>query len=86
MDIYTLKTRHADEALQEMDILANSEARVFLLYSNKQEAAYIMKAANELGLTGKNYIWIVTQSVIGPSFDTTPPPTDFPTGLLGKFN
>lgn len=83
MDIYTLKTRHADEALIEMDELANSEARVFLLYSNKQEAAYIMRAANTLGLTGKNYIWIVTQSVIGPSFDTTPPPADFPTGLLG---
>lgn len=84
MDIYTLKTRHAEEAFQEMEELASSEARVFLLYCNRQEATYIMRAANSLGLTGKNYIWIVTQSVVGPAFDNTPPPADFPTGLLGN--
>ncbi|GFR22435.1 glutamate receptor ionotropic, NMDA 2A [Trichonephila clavata] len=84
MDIYTLKVRDPAEARSEMLELTNSEARVFLLYCNRQEAMYIMRAANELDLTGKNYIWIVTQSVVGPAFDNTPPPPDFPPGLLGK--
>ncbi|KAF8786656.1 Glutamate receptor ionotropic like protein [Argiope bruennichi] len=83
MDIYTLKVRDPDEARAEMLELTTSEARVFLLYCNRQEAMYIMRAANELDLTGKNYIWIVTQSVVGPAFDNTPPPPDFPPGLLG---
>lgn len=81
--MYTLKSRHADEALREMEQLADSEARVFLLYCNKEEASYIMRAANQLGLTGRNYIWVVTQSVIGQAFDNAAP-ADFPTGLLGK--
>nr|XP_015917244.1 glutamate receptor ionotropic, NMDA 2B isoform X1 [Parasteatoda tepidariorum]XP_042910482.1 glutamate receptor ionotropic, NMDA 2B isoform X1 [Parasteatoda tepidariorum] len=83
MDIYTLKARDPEEARHEMLELANSEARVFLLYCNRQEAMYIMRAANELDLTGKNYIWIVTQSIVGPAFSNTPPPPDFPPGLLG---
>ncbi|KFM57880.1 hypothetical protein X975_07745, partial [Stegodyphus mimosarum] len=56
-----------------MEELATSEARVFLLYCNRQEAMYIMRAANELDLTGKNYVWIVTQSVVGAAFGNTPP-------------
>ena len=59
-----------------------TEARVFLLYSTKKEASAILAAAAELGLTGKNYVWIATQAVIG---STLAAPDEFPLGMLGEF-
>jgi len=69
--------------LSEKDLLSlvGSEARILLLYSTRDEAAEILKGAARLGLTGANYVWIVTQSAIGNSHDA---PYDFPVGMLGK--
>lgn len=41
----------------------------------------ILQTANKLGLTGSNYVWLVTQSVIGDSLDS---PVEFPVGMLGN--
>ncbi|XP_037074059.1 glutamate receptor ionotropic, NMDA 2B-like isoform X2 [Pollicipes pollicipes] len=60
--------------------LSQSEARIILLYSTRDEAVHIMRLATSLGITGKNYVWIVTQSVQGSSKDA---PDDFPIGMLG---
>nr|XP_053630447.1 glutamate receptor ionotropic, NMDA 2B-like [Cherax quadricarinatus] len=70
-----------NEAEEDLAVVADSEARIMLLYSTKEEARYIMRSAEGLGLTGKNYVWIVTQSVVGPT-DTGP--NEFPVGMLGK--
>lgn len=59
--------------------LVNSEARVMLLYSTKSEAINILQAAEELHLTGENYVWVVTQSVI----ENTQTHPQFPVGMLG---
>lgn len=59
--------------------LVDSEARVMLLYCTKGEAIDILKAANDYQLTGENYVWVVTQSVI----ENTQPHTQFPVGMLG---
>jgi hypothetical protein len=40
-----------------------------------------MKWAKEAGLTGKSYVWIATQSVIGESKEAL---AHFPAGMLGK--
>ena len=40
-----------------------------------------MRWAKEAGLTGRSYVWIVTQSVIG---ETTEALADLPAGMLGK--
>jgi ionotropic glutamate receptor NMDA 2B len=53
---------------------------VFLLYSTRTEGIRIIREANVLGLTKSNYVWIVTQSVIGASLSA---PKDFPVGMLG---
>ena len=53
-----------------------------LLYSTSKEAGPIMQAAHKLDLTGKNYVWIVTQSVIGENVGTR---NNFPVGMLGKY-
>ena len=37
---------------EDLEVVVKSEARVFLLYSTKDEAVMILKAARKLGLTG----------------------------------
>ena len=59
-----------------------SEARVILLYSTKTEAQEIIAAATSLNLTTKNYMWIVTQSVLGRGAGYAP--GEFMPGMLGK--
>nr|QHN69191.1 ionotropic receptor 10 [Sirex nitobei] len=59
--------------------LVNSESRVMLLYSTREEATRILSAARELKITGENYVWVVTQSVI----ENLQTPNQFPVGMLG---
>lgn len=82
MGIFTIKSKNRDEIKVELQELAASEARVILLYSTKEEAQEIMAAADSLKLTSKNYMWIVTQSVLGGGADYAP--AEFPSGMLGN--
>lgn len=62
------------------DIVA-SEARVMLLYATREEAADILAWARDLHLTGENFVWIVTQSVLGSMQQSH----KFPVGMLGMY-
>uniref|UniRef100_T1J917 Receptor ligand binding region domain-containing protein n=1 Tax=Strigamia maritima TaxID=126957 RepID=T1J917_STRMM len=62
--------------------LLNSESRVQLLYANKFEAKNIFKVANTLGLTSKDYMWIVSQSVIMDFRIGGKATPEFPIGLM----
>ena len=53
----------------DLSDLADSEVRIILLYCTQIEASMIMRKAASLGLTGANYMWLVTQSVIGNPYD-----------------
>lgn len=70
--------------LSENDLapLVHSEARILLLYCTKDEAKWIMQAATKHGLTGSNYVWIVTQSVMGDKVSDISS-LDLPIGMLG---
>ncbi|XP_055384462.1 LOW QUALITY PROTEIN: glutamate receptor ionotropic, NMDA 2B-like [Condylostylus longicornis] len=59
--------------------LVNSEARVMLLYATHREAIDILRAAEDLKLTGENYVWVVTQSVI----EKRDAHSQFHVGMLG---
>ncbi|XP_072757102.1 glutamate receptor ionotropic, NMDA 2B isoform X7 [Anoplolepis gracilipes] len=63
----------------DLQELVNSESRVMLLYSTREEAMHILTAARELKITGENYVWVVTQSVI-ENLQTS---SQFPVGMLG---
>lgn len=52
-----------------------------LLYATREEAADILSAAGDLHLTGENFVWIVTQSVLG----SMQQPNKFPVGMLGTY-
>ena len=70
---------------EHMDKLVASETRIVLLYSTQDEANQIMEWARDRELTGNNYVWIVTQSVIGESRKgTASAKAQFPVGMLGK--
>jgi hypothetical protein len=60
--------------------LVNSESRVMLLYSTREEAIHILNEAKNYKITGENYVWVVTQSVI----ENLQTPFAFPVGMLGK--
>ncbi|XP_076334851.1 glutamate receptor ionotropic, NMDA 2B-like isoform X2 [Tachypleus tridentatus] len=81
MDVFVIKKKIRKEIAEEIEFLKYSEVRVILLYSTKEEGAEIMGAADDLGITGKNYVWIVTQSVFGTAENNAP--TEFPVGMLG---
>ncbi|KAL6435449.1 hypothetical protein ACFW04_005434 [Cataglyphis niger] len=63
----------------DLQELVNSESRVMLLYSTREEAIHILTAAREYKITGENYVWVVTQSVI----ENLQTPSQFPVGMLG---
>ncbi|CAH1137809.1 unnamed protein product [Phyllotreta striolata] len=64
----------------DLAALVDSEARVMLLYCTREEAIDILTAARDLHLTGENYVWVVTQSVVENPQQT---PYQFPVGMLG---
>ncbi|XP_046474039.1 glutamate receptor ionotropic, NMDA 2B isoform X1 [Neodiprion pinetum] len=64
---------------EDLSELVNSESRVILLYSTRDEAIQILKEARRRKITGENYVWVVTQSVI-ENLQTS---QHFPAGMLG---
>ncbi|XP_021929353.1 glutamate receptor ionotropic, NMDA 2B-like [Zootermopsis nevadensis] len=65
----------------DLSQLANTEARIILLYSTREEARDILTEATRLKLTGTNYLWLTTQSVISNTMEA---PREFPVGMLGR--
>ena len=45
--------------------IPKSEVRIILLYCTKEEARIILANGAAVGLNSSNYLWIVTQSVVG---------------------
>ncbi|XP_050443554.1 glutamate receptor ionotropic, NMDA 2B isoform X1 [Adelges cooleyi] len=64
---------------QDLMELVNSESRVMLLYCTREEALRILTAARHYKITGENYVWVVTQSVM----ENLQAPQLFPVGMLG---
>lgn len=64
----------------DLNELVTSEARVLMLYATREEAADILSTAGDLHLTGENFVWIVTQSVLGSMQQSH----KFPVGMLGN--
>ncbi|KAK9701608.1 Receptor family ligand binding region [Popillia japonica] len=64
----------------DLTALVDAEARVMLLYCTREEAIEILTAAKDYHITGENYVWVVTQSVIENPLQ---PSNQFPVGMLG---
>lgn len=64
--------------------IAQSEARIFLLYCTQAEASILMEQADKYGLLSSKYLWLVTQSVVGNPSDRSFNRRVLPVGMLGK--
>lgn len=78
-----MKTETRSDIRNELEELADSEARIMLLFATREEALEIMGAAHDLGLTSKNYVWIASQSVVGTKPEL--PHEQFPPGMLSTY-
>ncbi|XP_048763861.2 glutamate receptor ionotropic, NMDA 2B-like [Ostrea edulis] len=67
------------EALLRDNKLKN---RVFLIHASSREAKNVLEVAGELGLTGKDYIWIMSSFCIGVLRNPNAPRV-YPLGSLG---
>lgn len=81
LEVRTLRGHTRQEFRKQLEPLAAGEARVLLLFASKDDSRELFAAASQLGMTGKNYVWVVTQSVIGAHPGLAPP--EYPAGLLG---
>lgn len=81
LEVRTLRGHTRQEFRKQLEPLAAGEARVLLLFASKDDSRELFAAASQLGMTGKNYVWVVTQSVIGAHPGIAPP--EYPAGLLG---
>eukprot|EP00094_Tigriopus_californicus_P005832 TCALIF_05620-PA protein Name:"Similar to Grin2b Glutamate receptor ionotropic, NMDA 2B (Mus musculus)" AED:0.15 eAED:0.15 QI:141/0.85/0.73/1/1/1/15/0/1075 len=63
--------------------IAQSEARIFLLYCTQAEASILMEQADKYGLVSSKYLWLVTQSVVGNPSDRSFNRRVLPVGMLG---
>ena len=67
-----------------MSEIVNSEVRIILLYCTQEEAKLILANGAKAGLNTSNYLWIVTQSVVGdPSEKMMGLGDSFQIGMLG---
>uniref|UniRef100_A0A4W3KDE6 Glutamate receptor n=1 Tax=Callorhinchus milii TaxID=7868 RepID=A0A4W3KDE6_CALMI len=61
-------------------LLKQIDAQVLLLYCSREEAEYLFEEAEEAGLVGPGYIWIVPSVTVG---NTEQVAKSFPVGLIG---
>jgi len=63
--------------------IVNSEVRIILLYCTQAEASLILAQGARAGLNTSNYLWIVTQSVVGDPSERIAMREQLPVGMLG---
>jgi len=66
-----------------LSALAASECRISLLYATQSESAKVMTSARTAGLTGKEFVWIAAQSVVGDPGERSSMRQELPEGMLG---
>ncbi|XP_061472067.1 glutamate receptor ionotropic, NMDA 2C isoform X2 [Rhineura floridana] len=60
-------------------MLRQIDAQVMIVYCSREEAEYLFQVAEQAGLIGPGYVWIVPSLTLG-NMDV--PPTSFPIGLI----
>ena len=68
----------------DMSEVAATEVRILLLYSTQAESASILESAAAVGLTSSEYLWMVTQSVVGNADHKSSSRKSLPVGMIGE--
>ena len=64
--------------------VASTEVRILLLYCTQAESGLILASAAAAGLTSSEYLWMVTQSVVGDPNDRSSSRKALPVGMIGE--
>ena len=79
----TLDTFQHAFTVKLQNLKKNENILVTISNTIQLEASKIMKKASASGLTSSNYLWMVTQSVVGDPDELRSTRNDLPTGMLG---
>ncbi|XP_051851117.1 glutamate receptor ionotropic, NMDA 2C isoform X2 [Antechinus flavipes] len=78
-DILTLELSPGSPSSRVQRLLRQLDAQVLVAYCSREEAEYLFAVAEEEGLVGPGYVWVVPSLALG---STDAPPSVFPVGLI----
>nr|XP_020858245.1 glutamate receptor ionotropic, NMDA 2C isoform X4 [Phascolarctos cinereus] len=78
-DILTLELSPGSPSSRIQRLLRQLDAQVLVAYCSREEAEYLFSVAEEEGLVGPGYVWVVPSLALG---STEAPPSVFPVGLI----
>ncbi|XP_062448092.1 LOW QUALITY PROTEIN: glutamate receptor ionotropic, NMDA 2C, partial [Rhea pennata] len=78
-DVLTFEMSQEQSNSRTQRLLRQLDAQVLLVYCSRQEAEYLFEMAEQAGLVGPGYVWIVPSLTVG---NTERLPISFPVGLI----
>ncbi|XP_069728696.1 glutamate receptor ionotropic, NMDA 2C isoform X2 [Phaenicophaeus curvirostris] len=78
-DVLTFEMSQERSSSRTQRLLRQIDAQVLIVYCSREEAEYLFAMAEQAGLVGPGYIWIVPSLAVG---NMEVPPSSFPVGLI----
>ncbi|XP_032640967.1 glutamate receptor ionotropic, NMDA 2C [Chelonoidis abingdonii] len=78
-DVLTFEMTQDGSNSKTQRLLRQIDAQVMIVYCSWEEAVYLFQVAEQAGLVGPGYIWIVPSLTVG---NVEIPPVSFPVGLI----
>uniref|UniRef100_A0A8C8SE89 Glutamate receptor n=1 Tax=Pelusios castaneus TaxID=367368 RepID=A0A8C8SE89_9SAUR len=78
-DVLTFEMTQEGSNSKTQRLLRQIDAQVMIVYCSREEAVYLFQVAEQAGLIGPGYIWIVPSLTVG---NMEVPPASFPIGLI----
>ncbi|XP_009983105.1 PREDICTED: glutamate receptor ionotropic, NMDA 2C-like, partial [Tauraco erythrolophus] len=78
-EVLTFEMSQERSSSRTQRLLRQIDAQVLIVYCSREEAEYLFAMAEQAGLVGPGYIWIVPSLTVG---NMEVPPTSFPVGLI----
>lgn len=78
-EVLTIEMTQEGSNSKNQRLLRQIDAQVIIVYCSREEAEYLFQMAQQAGLIGPGYVWIVPSLTVG-NMDV--PPASFPIGLI----
>lgn len=78
-EVLTFEMSQEQSSSRMQRLLRQIDAQVLIVYCSREEAEYLFSMAEQAGLVGPGYVWIVPSMTVG---NMEVPPSSFPVGLI----
>uniref|UniRef100_A0A8D0F6M4 Glutamate receptor n=1 Tax=Strix occidentalis caurina TaxID=311401 RepID=A0A8D0F6M4_STROC len=78
-EVLTFEMSQEQSSSRMQRLLRQIDAQVLIVYCSREEAEYLFTMAEQAGLVGPGYVWIVPSLAVG---NMEVPPASFPVGLI----